>query len=666
MPIDFSQPIQIVLSGALLGVLCLAFMSIFAFYRNRKRYRASDGELKRTQNMLEALKEESRRHANVINMSRNPVWVRDKQMNITFCNLAFAEIAEGDDMDLAEIELYRGHRDMARRAWDSETEQVEKRHIVVAGKRRYYEIRELPSRVDGTVTGYARDITDVENAQQEIKLHMQAQRAILDSSTSAMAVFGADKRVQSYNYAYSSLWRLDEDFLDASPRLNEILDAMREKRRLPEQVNFVSYKQQQLDLFTDLLEPQEEFIYLPDGKILRVVIIPHALGGLIFVYDDVTDRLALERSYNTLIAVQRETLDNLHEGIVVFGENGRMRLCNPEFLSLWKLDSTIAESNIHIKEVLEEARSLFLTEKWDAFKESFIGQLHSRNSHSGTIERADGKVLDWAAVPLPDGGSLLTFIDVTDTALVERSLREKNEALEAADRLKTEFLANMSYELRSPLTTIAGFSDMLHEGYAGELNEQQLEYISNISQSAQSLSQLIDNVLDLASIEAGYLELRLKRFEVPDMVDSVIALVQERAASKNIQLQKVLDKGVTKMNADETRLKQVLFNLLLNAVRYAKQGGVVKIGVSESANNKLRFWVEDQGVGIDHNQQAHVFEKFYRGGATTGQQSGTGLGLSIVKSFIELHGGYVELESTPGVGTKVTCTLPSDVELLAS
>lgn len=662
MPIDLTEPFQLALSGALLALALLMAISILAYYRNRTRIRASQAELTRTQNMLEALKDESRRYANVINMSRNPMWVRDKQMNITFCNLSFAEIAEGDDLDIAEIELYRGHREMAKRAWETETEQAETRHIVVGGKRRYYEIRELPSRVDGTVTGYARDITDLENAQSEIKRHLQAQRAILESSTSAMAVFGADKRLQSYNFAYSALWKLDEDFLDSNPRINEVLDNMREKRRLPEQVNFVSYKQQQLDLFTDLLEPQEEFIYLPDGKILRVVIIPHALGGLIFVYDDVTDRLALERSYNTLIAVQRETLDNLHEGIVVFGENGRMRLCNPVFLSLWKLDEHIADSDIHISEVLEESRSLFLTEKWDAFKQSFIGQMHSRENHSGTIERADGKVVDWAAVPLPDGGSLLTFIDVTDTALVERSLREKNEALEAADRLKTEFLANMSYELRSPLTTIAGFSDMLSSGYAGDLNETQQEYIDNISQSSRALSQLIDNVLDLASIEAGYLELKVKRIDVPEMVEAVVMLVQERAVAKNIKLIKVIDKGIGKMSADETRLKQVLFNLLLNAVRYAKSGGTVKIGVSESANSKLRFWVQDEGVGIEESQQAHVFEKFYRGGAASGQQSGTGLGLSIVKSFIELHGGYVELESTPGVGTKVTCTLPAEAE----
>ncbi len=657
------SPVTIlVLLSALSGVFlaCALFVSVKACRIANKSKQISN-ELNRTQHMLEGLKDEARRYANVVNMSRNPVWVRDKHMNITFCNLAFAEIAEQEDVDLAEIELFKGHRELAKKAWDTGTEQFEQRHIVVAGKRRLYNIRELPAKEDGAVYGYARDITEVEEVKGELKRHTSLQRELLESSNSAMAIFGSDKRLKFYNNAYSGLWKLDEEFLDSEPRLNEVLDALRDKRKLPEQVNFVSFKEQQLSLFNDLLEPQEEFFFLPDGKILRVVAIPHALGGVLFSFDDVTDRLALERSYNTLIAVQRETLDNLHEAVVVFGENGRMRLCNPEFISFWKLGEDIAESDIHINDVLEETRDLFLTEKWDSFKSVFIGQVQSRQTHEGKIERTDGKVLQWACVPLPDGGSLLTFIDVTDSAVVERSLREKNDALEAADRLKTEFLANMSYELRSPLTSIAGFADMLDAGYAGELSEKQREYISGIQTSSSNLSDLISNVLDLASIEAGYLELKPSRFDVPELVEGVIGLVQERANRRNIRIQKQLDPTALKMTADLTRLKQVLFNLLINAVKYADSNGVVTIGVKAGANQKICFWVEDEGVGIDSSQQALVFEKFYRGGASTGQQSGTGLGLSIVKNFIELHGGYVELESTPGVGTKVSCTLPEDV-----
>ncbi len=613
----------------------------------------------------ELLKADVKRYSNILNMTLNPVWQRDDNLKITFCNLAFSEVAEqGVEEALAvdNLELYSGHKELARKAMESGEEQWETRHIVVRGERRCYVIREVPSPSEGVVTGYARDITEVDKVQEEVQRHISAQQDFLESSTSAMAIFGKDMRLMFYNFAYVNLWKLDDVWLDSKPGYGEILEKLREKRKLPEQANFPAFKAQHLKLFTDLIETHEEFFYLPDGRILRMVAVPHALGGLLFAYEDVTDRLALERSYNTLIAVQRETLDNLHEGVVVFGEDGRVKLSNPAFSTIWQLEERMLNAEPHLREILEMAKELFIFEDWDVFVNEFIAQTQSRGLLHGRLERRDEKILDWRMVPLPDGGTLLTFTDVTDTMLVERSLREKNEALEAADRLKTEFLAHVSYELRSPLTSISGFADILRNDYFGELTDKQREYVEGIHQSSQQLGQLINNILDLASIEAGYMQLDLSEFDVYDMIDAVLLLLKERMKVLDLKISRECDPEIGTIYADETRIKQVLFNLLGNAVKYSHAGGSIEVGAAAEEDDHIVIWVEDHGVGIEEDKQQLVFDKFLRAGASSGQQSGTGLGLAIVKSFVELHGGMVQLHSIPNKGTRVECHLPRHAE----
>lgn len=604
------------------------------------------------------LKQEARRYSNILNFSPNAVWQRDEQLKIVYCNMAFSEMAESnaeDLLDISEIELFKGHRKLAEKALETGETQSEEKYIISQGKRRLYRIVEIPA--DGAVNGYAMDISDVDKAREEIQRHITAQRDFLESSTSAMAVFGADHRLQLYNFSYMSFWRLEETFLDTHPTYSEILEVLRTNRRLPEQANFPHYKQNQLKWFTDLFEPHEEFFYLPDGKTLRVVIIPHALGGLLFAYEDVTDRLALERSYNTLIAVQRETLDNIHESVVVIGEDGRVKLTNPPFLKLWELEESVMNTEPHVKEMLEMSKHLIKTSDWAEYKEKFVAKMFNREATLGKMDRADGKVLTWRKVVLPDGGILLAYNDVTDSELLERSLRERNEALEAADKLKSEFIANMSYELRSPLTSISGFSDILRNEYFGELTDKQREYVEGIHTSSQQLASLINNILDLASIEAGYMQLDLSECDVFEMVESVLALFKERTKVMDIRVLNDCDPEIGSIRADETRIRQVLFNLLSNAVKYSRAGGEIILRGS-AEGERIRLCVEDNGVGIAEDKQAHVFERFFRSGAAQGQQSGTGLGLSIVKSFVELHGGEVGLESTPGQGTAFTCWIP--------
>lgn len=601
------------------------------------------------------LKHEARRFANIINTSLNPIWQRDLDLKIVFCNLAFTEVAEETSeavLAVGDMELYRGHRTLAQKALETGQEQFERRHIIVGGERRLYMIREVPLKGEGVI-GYAMHISELERAQEEIQRHVSALRDLLESSTSAMAIYGRDSKLKFYNFAFVNLWKMDESWLNTEPNYGEILEVMREKRKLPEQSNFKAFKEAQTRLFTTLIEPSEEFFYLPDGRTLRVIAIPHALGGILFAYEDVTDRLALERSYNTLIAVQRETLDHLHEGIAVFGENGRLTLCNPIFNKLWSIDSEFTATEPHIREVFARARDLFVTDDWARYLDSLVSRFQQRRYLSLRFERANGTVVDCSAVPLPDGATLLSFTDVTDSTLVERSLRDRAQALETADRMKTEFLANMSYELRSPLTSISGFSEMLTHEYAGPLNASQKDYVSGIFQSSQHLASLIGDIIDLATIEAGFLKLEVKPFNIRDMIDSVLALLRTRLKLQDVMIDVSVSPEVVTLEADETRVKQILINLLSNAVRVTKSKGHIRVLVDIYQNRGTRISVRDDGPGLDEQRRDTLFDPFFRGSHVSGTDSV--LSLSLVKRFMELHGGEIHVESEPGHGTAICC-----------
>jgi signal transduction histidine kinase len=400
-------------------------------------------------------------------------------------------------------------------------------------------------------------------------------------------------------------------------------------------------------------------VHLPDGTTLRSVAIPHPFGGLLLLWEDVTDTLALERNYNTLIAVQRETLDNLFEGVAVIGANGRLRLSNPAFGSMWQIPAHELANESHISEIANHISDLISdSDAMHADKQQLIGILTDGESHSGRMERIDGSVLDYATVPLPDGAVLLSFLDVSAAINMERALRERNEALETADRLKSEFIANVSYELRTPLNTIIGFTEILSGEYFGDLNDRQAEYTTGILASSNRLLLLINDILDLATIEAGHMSLELDPIDINGLLNSISGLVHERARQKKMPIECDCPPDIGAMVADERRLKQALFNILSNAVKFTPDDGDIIVSVRRQGD-EIILTTSDSGVGISSADQDRVFAKFERGTSAAARRSGAGLGLSLVKSFVEMHGGKVALESEPEVGTSVICTLPS-------
>jgi signal transduction histidine kinase len=595
-----------------------------------------------------------------------PVWLRERNGNIAWCNKAYAAWVESTVEKVirnGEIELVSGYaakqaKQLASRALTTGEPQSEKHHAVVAGQRRLVQIVERAVADDLGTLGVARDVTDIEVAETELARHIAAHAEVLDSLGTAIGIYTPDKRLNYFNNAFPKLFHLDESWLRTEPRLGDVLEALRENRQLPEQADFPAYKKKQNDLFTSLTQPMERLLHLPGGSTLREVVTPHPFGGLLFLSEDVTDRLALERSYNTLIAVQRATLDQLKEAVAVFGGDGRLRLYNPDFAKLWRLEDAMLKNEPHIAEIVEVTKELYdYGEDWKGYKAELIARTTEHAQHSERIERRDGKVLDCTTVPLPDGKILRTFLDITDSIQVERALRERTEALETADRLKSEFVANVSYELRTPLNTVIGFTEILTNEFFGSLNERQREYSEGILESSQHLLSLINDILDLASIEAGRLVIEKEEFDIREILESVLSLASEPVTKKELEVKLDCPADTGTLDADPRRVKQALFNLLSNAIKFTPPKGSVTLGARRDANG-VALWVADTGVGIAEPEKGHVFEKFYRGSRSVTRQSGTGLGLALVKSFVELHGGRIELESSLKTGTKVTCFFP--------
>jgi signal transduction histidine kinase len=588
-----------------------------------------------------------------------PVWARDALGRLTWVNAAYAravEARDGSEAVARNLEILDSQaREGAAHAREAGSFYEARLPVIVAGTRRILQVIDRPS--SGGSAGIGIDVTEVEAMRAELTRMTEAHRRTLDQLTTAVAIFSADQRLAFYNTAFRVLWGLEPAFLDSGPTDSAVLDRLRAGRKLPEQADFRNWKSELHDAYR-ALEPRQHEWYLPDGRTLRVVTTPNPEGGVTYLFDDVTERLKLVRRYEALIGVQGETLEALAEAVAVFGSDGRLDLHNPAFARLWKLKSEQLNGGTqpHIETVLGWCIPLYANEAfWSRLRGAVTG-LESREPIQARLERLDGSVLDCVTAPLPDGATLVTFQDVTDSVNVERALIERADALQDADRLKSAFVHHVSYELRSPLTNIIGFAQLLDDRTTGPLTAKQQEYLGYIGASSSALLAIINDILDLATIDAGAMTLDLKAVDIRTAVDAAAEGIKDRIAEQGIRLEVRTAPDAGSFMADERRVRQILYNLLSNAVSFSPAAETVRLSV-ERRDGAVVFAVTDRGPGIPEAIGERVFDRFESHGLGSGHR-GAGLGLSIVRSFVELHGGTVKLDSAVGRGTTVTCIFP--------
>ncbi len=325
---------------------------------------------------------------------------------------------------------------------------------------RVFDVLDLSA--NGAAAGLARDTSALEALKEEYERTLRSQSETLNQLTTAVAIFDSGQKLRSFNSAFQKLWDLDIPFLESAPEHGHVLDRLRTDGKLPEQPEWRRWREQVLSVYR-APEGIEDWWHLPDGKTLRVLANPSRRAGAILVFENMTEKFDLETRYNTLIRVQGETLDNLAEGVAVL----RLGRQDPPFQSSFR---RIVEPAAR---TCKGGRPYFsrpcrLQGQGSRCRLGRIvavatGFDDAREARKGQFALNSGAVLAFAEVPLPKGQTMLTFIDVTDTANVERALKEKNDALQRADRLKNDFIQHVSYELRSPLTNIIGFTELLQQ-----------------------------------------------------------------------------------------------------------------------------------------------------------------------------------------------------------
>lgn len=590
----------------------------------------------------------------------DPIWVRDDDLSLIYCNAAYVKAVDAKDAgdvvargrELSPRVAVREVRALAAAARAAGETRRSSFHMVIDGSRRLMEVTESPVEHPGRETppeaetaplfsdgsgrltaGLAYDVTRQEELETRLKREAAAHADVLERLGTAIAIFGPDTRLIFFNTAFSELWQLTTAWLLEGPTYATVLDTLRGERKLPEVADFPAYKEKELSRFNSLIEPMEDVLHLPDGGTLRRVIAPHPMGGLLTTYEDITDTLVLERSYNTLIAVQRETIDNLQEAVAVFGADGQLRLANPAFADLWELSLDALREGPVMGAVIDAFRGFFDDDTvWTRHRAVMLAALdadRTRAAQQGRVVRKDGSVLEFISVPLPDGGVLFCYNDVSAPERVAQALRGRAEALTATDKLRSEFITSVTAELEGPARSIAQLAEKLRG------TPEALTAARDILEAAEALKMLIGDVRDLSGVEAGHQVLSLDSFDICDLVSRVTAMTKEAVRRRGVALTVHCPETTGWMVADAVRIKQTLFHIISGALKTAAGSRVTLSAARER----------------DHV----VFAVRYKADS---EARGLGLGIYLAQRIAELHGGALELASE-GEESVVRCRLPT-------
>ncbi len=592
-----------------------------------------------------------------------PIWLRNANGKLSWINKAYADALElekpsqaiGTDWNLFDQE----QREKINKIQESQELFQDILPATVAGDRKKLEVFSLKG--EAGYAGIALDKSDVDDIHRMLKETNEGHSRMLDQLATAVAIFDKSQKLVFHNSGFQQLWNLDSAFLESQPSNAELLDTMREGKLLPDHPDWRKWRDSQLEIY-QAIEPNEEWWHLLDGQTIRVVMSPRNQGGSTWIFENVTERLALESNYNALMQVQGETLDHLNEAVAVFGSNGKLRLFNPALEALWNIPDLEIEEGLHIVKVIEAwTDTISNPDDLQKILVKITGLDDQRSEESGRLELRNGSSFEYSLVPLPDGQSMLTLSDITANVNFEKALNERAEALEASDLLKSKFIQHVSYELRAPLTNIAGFGEMLATPEIGQMNHKQIEYLSHINTSADELRAMVDDILDLASIDAGSMTLELHEVDLNEMIENTVSTFETVFEQKGLKKSLDISHECASLIADHSRLSQVLNNLVSNAVNFSPDGGTISIS-AQRHDEYHEIRVTDQGPGVAEDKRDTIFDRF-EAQPHDGARKGTGLGLSIVRGFVEMHGGTVTVEDAQPSGSCFICRLPVEPEL---
>jgi signal transduction histidine kinase len=594
-----------------------------------------------------------------------PVWKRGKDYRIQYCNRAYADALDtvadraiADNVQLVPGNLFGQGYSLAENAKKTNRPQNISQFVVIKGNRKKLCLHECSASGE-SIVGFATDITAEETLGANLERVVVANYEVLESLSTAIAIFGENTRLLFFNSAYQQLMKLEAGWLHSKPTYGEIMDECRNNRQLPEHADYQAFKKSQLAMFTSTTSSTQELMHLSSGKTLRSMVAHYPLGGLLFVFEDVTDSLTLQRKNNTLLAVQRETIDHLHEGVAVYGSDNRLKIANSSMVNMWNLQNKDIK-HIHIADMLEQIKELLdYGHDWNVFKENTISNLTDRIAKTGNLFKNDNSTIMFSYIPLPDGAHMLSFIDITDTCKVEAAIIEKNQALKTAQKLRYEFVIGVSVELKDPLNSLIGFTELLIHQYFGLLNEKQMEYCRCILALSNQLNQLINNLLEMVSVDIDTSKLDLSNFIIDEAIGEVIESTEKLAAEKHIDVITNFEQFRMMFQGDRKRIKQSIFNMLINAIQSTPANGKIYIRTTTDGNN-FKMIIKDESVLEMKDNDRKIFKRStsdMNSKLSDRMQKPNSVSVSLVRALVELHGGTLCVTSDAG-GRQVICSFP--------
>jgi signal transduction histidine kinase len=637
-----------------------ALLWVFDASESEARLAALEAEAKQARDAFVAL-------SGLIEAAPMPMWFRAPDLSLMLVNSAYVDAVGAPDADAVRregielVETVEGVSPQSAAAKAAESGTISQRPVTVtiAGKRRSMVVVDLPLGKRG-VAGYAIDIQELQTARHELDQFRHAQRDMLDNLSAGVAQFDRKRELIFCNQPFQRLFALKPNWLQDRQEFDRLLDRMREANRLPQVRDYPAWRNERQAWF-QATEAQQENWLLADGTHLRAIAQPSPDGGLLLIFEDRTEQVQLASARDTLLRTRTATFNNLYEALAVFTSDGRLHLWNDRFVDVWGVDETVLAEHPRVDELLKKlALGLKRPAHISMLREIIRAATLERVQRSGQLTMKSGEVFDFVGLPLPDGNAMFTMIDVTDSKNMEIALRERNEALMEADAVKTQFLANMSYEFRTPLTSIGGFAEMLDSGLVGDLSDQAKDYVKAIIASVERLSSQINNVLDLSQSEAGTLPLKFEETELAPLLKKIVADSEKLAQTNGIELQTSISDDLGSAQVDSARLIQAVGAVVDNALRYTQSGGKVLVH-ADRQRKKVRIVVSDNGPGLDGRAQARALDGFALAdpsGRSDTKGRKAGLGLPLARRLIEAHNGRLELYSQPGEGTIITIMLP--------
>lgn len=629
----------------------------------------SEGELVRLRDEAARARGDFTALVSLIEAAPMPMWFRRPDGELQLVNSAYVTAVGGESAqsvvaagtELVEIVDGVTPAQVARIAAQKGAPIQRIVSTTINAQRRAMRVSDLPLGDDG-VAGYAVDIEDLEEMSRSFRAFRDAQRALLDQLSAGVAQFDGRKRLSFANQPFQRLFMLDQKALQDPPVFERLLDAARDAKRVPEVRDFPAWRREKGAWFASS-ESHEEAWTLSDGTHLRIVAQPLPDGGLLLIAEDRTEQLRLSAVRDTLLRTRTAMFDSLYESVAVFAPDGRVQLWNRRFAADWGLESDFLDTHPHVEALLKKiAPRLKHPAEAEAVGSAVRAAALDRAQKGGRIALTDGRMLEYAGVPLPDGNGLLAVLDITDSQKAEAALRESNEALIEADAIKTRFLAKISYELRTPLTSIGGFTELLEAGVGGELNPGGQEYVAAILASVDQLGEHIDSLLDLSQSEAGLLP--LKKEEI-DPMPFIRAIVEERAGRlerAGLVLDLRADGLLRPFQGDRRRLARAVGHLVDNAITASPRGQRVLVQMarrrSREGEDVVQILVQDRGQGMDSRSVALALDGMRQSADGKSVERSQGLGLPLARQLVEAHGGALRLVSEPGKGTSALVELP--------